>query len=76
MYVYYSLMSFIGGGKTPLIYFNKACNYFTCLFFKTINLFHKFKKICNVYLINITADCNKNKFINLILVNTCAESIK
>lgn len=67
----------MGGGKTPLIYFNKACNYFTFLFFKTLNIFYKLKKICNAYLINIIADCNKNKFFaNPILVNTCVESIK
>lgn len=76
MYVYYSLMFFIGGGETPLIYFSKVCNYFTFLFFKTLNIFYKFKKICNAYLINIISGCNKDKFAHPVLVNTCVWSIK
>lgn len=72
--MYHSLMFLIGGG-TLLIYFNQVCNYLTFLFSKTINFFHKFKKAYNTYLINFIADLNK-KFANLILVNTCIESIK
>lgn len=75
MHVYYSLIFFIGGGETSLIYFNKAYNYFTFLFFKT-TFFHKFTKICNIYLIYIIANYNKNKFANHTLVNICVEGIK